>query len=146
VFTLDFLAKLRGLVPLFLRAILGYSFFLVHGLDKLRPDGKWDYGKAFAAKTASLAPEALLYVAAWTEFLAGLGILVGLMTRWASLGICCVMGYAIAKVHWAAGFPADKGGYEMAMAYGAAALSLMVVGPGSVSLDRVFFGRKVLGS
>ena len=145
VFTLHFLAKLKGLVPLFLRATLGYSFFLVHGLDKVRPGGKWDFGEAFAQQGAQLAPTALLYVAAWTEFLAGLGILVGLLTRWACVGICCVMGYAIFKVHWSAGYAAPAG-YEMALSYATAALALMIVGPGSLSLDRMFFGRKVLGA
>lgn len=135
---LDFLSKIRMLGLLGLRLVVGFSFFWAHGLDKLRPAGAWDWGQAFVAKMSAMAPEALLYLAAWTEFLAGAAIILGLLTRWASLGICAVMLYAIFKIHGADPY-ATK---ELAIAYAGAAFALLCCGPGNLSLDRAFFGRE----
>lgn len=148
MWTLQFLGKLQGLLPLLLRAMVGASFAFVHGYGKLFPDGRFDAGAAFVAKpgVASLAPAFLLYVGAWAEFLAGLGLLVGLLTRWAAIGILAVMCYAIFGVHWASGFAAEKGGYEMALMYAVMSLCIMAVGPGSLSLDRLFFQKAALNA
>jgi uncharacterized membrane protein YphA (DoxX/SURF4 family) len=54
------------------------------------------------------------------------------------------MGYAIFRVHWAAGFAMQDGGYEMALMYAVMCLCLMAVGPGSLSLDRLFFQKAAL--
>lgn len=147
---LDFLSKIRMLGLLGLRLVVGFSFFWAHGLDKLRPAGAWDWGQAFVAKMSAMAPEALLYLAAWTEFLAGAAIILGLLTRWASLGICAVMLYAIFKIH--GDHPYSLLGVirdvpvvsskELAVAYAGAAFALLCCGPGNLSLDRAFFGRE----
>jgi len=137
--TLSFLSRLRGLPPLFLRISIGLAFFAFHGLGKVRPEGVWDWGSAFAAK--DMAPTALLYLAAWTEFMGGFALLLGLFTRWAALGIACVMAYAA--------FVVNRGDpylvRELAIAYLGGCLALACIGPGSVSLDRLFFGKNVLG-
>jgi putative oxidoreductase len=136
MWTLEFMAKLKPLAPLALRLAVGFAFFGVHGMAKLRPDGSWDAGFAFASTGA--APTALLYVAAWTEFLAGLGLILGLLTRWACLGLLAVMGYAIFKIHWGDPFP----DFELAVVYAAACFALLCAGPGQFSLDRLFFGKR----
>lgn len=142
--TLTFLTKLSGLAPLLLRGILGFSFFAVHGLQKLNPSGKWDtldawdWGAKFVEKAGHAA--ALSYVAAWTEFLAGFALLVGVLTRWASLGLLGVMLYAV-LVHHGSDPYAKK---ELGIAYAGACLALACIGPGSFSLDRLFFGRFAL--
>jgi putative oxidoreductase len=141
MWTLDFLAKQRWLPPLVLRAVMGFAFFAVHGMDKLRPGGTWDFGQAFVKSAAGTAPAPLLYLAAYTEFLAGLGILVGFLTRWAAFGIFCVMAYAVLVVHAGDEFPK----FELALAFGACSVALMVMGPGSLSVDRLVFGTRVLG-
>ncbi|BAS11665.1 hypothetical protein AHiyo4_50870 [Arthrobacter sp. Hiyo4] len=45
-------------------------------------------------------------------------------------------------VHASAGVFADKGGYELVLLLGAAALALALTGAGSVSVDRILFARK----
>lgn len=145
MWTLQFLGKLQGLLPLLLRAIVGASFAFVHGYDKMMgPDG-FDAGKDFVTQAAGAAPTFLLYIGAWTEFLAGLGLVVGLLTRWAAIGILAVMCYAIFGVHWAKGFAAPEG-YEMALMYAVMSLGIMAVGPGSLSLDRLFFQKAALNA
>ena len=146
MWTLQFLGKFQGLLPLLLRAMVGASFAFVHGYDKMMgPDG-FDGGKDFVTQAANAAPTFLLYVGAWTEFLAGVGLVVGLLTRWAAVGILAVMCYAIFGVHWANGFAAENKGYEMALMYAVMSLCIMAVGPGSLSLDRLFFQKAALNA
>jgi putative oxidoreductase len=141
MWTLQFLEKpFRSLMPLLLRALVGASFAFVHGYGKIVGPTGFDGGNHFVTQAAGKAPAFLLYVAAWTEFLAGCGILLGLLTRWAAIGILAVMCYAIFGVHWAEGFAAPKG-WEMASMYAVMSLCILAVGPGSLSLDRAFFRR-----
>ncbi|HEX5136236.1 MAG TPA: DoxX family protein [Planctomycetota bacterium] len=144
MWTLQFLGKFRHFVPLLLRAMVGCSFAFSHGYGKIVSADGFDGGRIFAAQASGSAPAFLLYIAAWTEFLAGVGLVVGLFTRWAAIGILCVMGYAIFKVHWAAGFAMQNGGYEMALMYAVMSLCIMAMGPGSLSLDRLFFQKAAL--
>jgi putative oxidoreductase len=148
MWTLQFLGKFRHLVPLLLRAMVGCSFAFSHGYGKLVGtegfDGGWAFVHGALEKNPGIAPAFLLYIAAWTEFLAGVGLVLGLFTRWAAIGILCVMGYAIFKVHWAAGFSMQNGGYEMALMYAVMSLCIMAMGPGSLSLDRLFFQKAAL--
>jgi len=146
MWTLQFLGKLEAFGPLILRLMVGISFALFHGYGKLVPEGGFDGGGAFAERAKELAPAFLLYVAAWTEFLGGIAVLVGILTRWAAIGLFIVMLYAIFGVHWQQGFlgEAGVGGYEKAATYAAMCLAIMVIGPGSLSLDRMFFGKNAL--
>jgi len=138
MWTLSLLGKLEGAVPLLLRLPTGIAFFCFHGLEKLRPGGEWDWGQGFADGDA--APAILLYIAAWTEFLGGFALFMGLFTRWAALGVCGIMVTAIFLVH--DGDPFRK--WELAFIYAGVLLSIAAVGPGALSLDRLFFGRDAM--
>ena len=89
------------------------------------------------------APLALLSVAA--EFLGGLGLIVGLLSRIAALGIAVVMIVAILAVHWKFGFfmnwYGDKQGQgiEYHILVIVLALVVMIKGGGAFSLDRVLY-------
>lgn len=151
MWTLQFLGKFHGFVPLLLRAMVGASFAFSHGYGKIMGPEGFDGGKDFVTQAAGTAPAFLLYIGAWTEFLAGLGLVAGLFTRWAAIGILAVMSYAIFGIHWAQGFAAhvDAGnlaGYEMALMYATMSLCIMVLGPGSLSLDRLFFHKAALNT
>ena len=123
-----------------LRLVVGYAFFIGHGLVKVRPNGEWDFGQAFVKMASDSAPAGLLYLAAWTEFLGGFALILGMLTRWAAFGILCIMAFAIFSVH--AGD--DYATIEMAIAYAGTCVAIMFVGPGTVSLDRLFWGREAL--
>lgn len=149
MWTLQFLGKFRHFMPLLLRAMVGCSFAFSHGYGKIVGADGFDGGRLFAAQASGAAPAFLLYIAAWTEFLAGVGLVLGLFTRWAAIGIFCVMGYAMFKIHWSQGFALHveggrPAGYELAAVYAVMSLCIMAVGPGSLSLDRLFFQKAAL--
>ena len=89
------------------------------------------------------APLAILAVAA--EFLGGLGLLVGLLSRIAALGIAVVMLVALLTVHWKFGFfmnwYGDQQGHgiEYHVLVLVLALVVMIKGGGPLSLDQVLY-------
>ena len=125
-----------------LRLVLGVVFF-AHGAQKMLG---WFGGFGFHATMGSFAhtgmpaPVALLVIC--TEFFGGLGLIVGLLTRIASLGIAGLMIGAIFMVHLANGFfmnwmGKQKGeGLEYHLLVIAMAAALLLRGAGAFSLDR----------
>lgn len=121
---------------LLLRLVMGMAFVL-HGWPKIQAPFSW------------MGPEApmpgiLLALAALAEFGGGLALIIGLLTRLASVGIACVMAVAIGMVHVPQGDPfVGQGGpsWELAAVYLACAILFLLQGPGRFSLDAVFFGR-----
>ncbi len=87
-------------------------------------------------------PKVLARAAAATEFFGGICVGLGLLTRFWALGLAVVMGVAVFKAHWAAGFGLQRGGFEYAFVLGVLALSLAVQGGGALSLDEMFFKGK----
>src|SRR6195256_2183760 len=89
------------------------------------------------------APLALLSVAA--EFLGGLGLIVGLLSRIAALGIAVVIIVAILAVHRKFGFfmnwYGEKQGHgiEYHILVLALSLAVMIRGAGAFSLDQVLY-------
>ena len=80
--------------------------------------------------------------AALSEFLGGILILIGLMTRVGAFLIACTMITAIAAVHWPHGLFANKGGFEYPLALLAMCLALLIAGGGMASIDRSLMGRR----
>ena len=87
------------------------------------------------------APFAFLAIAA--EFFGGLGLIFGLLTRVAALGIFCNMLVAVAMVHHQFGFfmnwaGTQKGeGFEFHLLALAMTVVLMIRGAGAASVDRL---------
>ena len=79
-------------------------------------------------------PPVLGYLAAFTELLGGLCIIIGFMTRYAALGLAIVMLVAIFHVHLKGGFFLP-GGMEYCVALLGMALTLVFYGAGKPSLD-----------
>jgi putative oxidoreductase len=79
------------------------------------------------------------------EFLGGLGLIVGLLSRVAALGIAVVMLVALLTVHWKFGFFMNwygdqKGqGIEYHVLVLVLALAVMIKGGGPSSLDQVLY-------
>jgi putative oxidoreductase len=90
-----------------------------------------------------LPPMAWAVLLAYTEFLGGMLILIGLVTRVASIPIIITMIVAIAKSTGKLGFMA-QGGYAFNLALIAMAAALLLTGPGLISLDALFFRRSFL--
>jgi putative oxidoreductase len=124
-----------------LRVVLGVVFF-AHGAQKMLG---WFGGFGFHATMGFLthmgmaAPIAFLIIC--TEFFGGLGLIVGLLTRIASLGIAGLMIGAIFMVHLPNGFfmnwmGTQKGeGFEFHLLALAMAAALLLRGAGAFSAD-----------
>ena len=80
------------------------------------------------------------------EFGGGIALILGLLTPLASFGLTCNMLVALFMVHLQMGHPfvaSGKGGpsFEPALDYLAAAVCILIAGPGCISLDALLFGR-----
>jgi uncharacterized membrane protein YphA (DoxX/SURF4 family) len=79
------------------------------------------------------------YAVAWGELLGGIALLLGLLTRVAALGLIIIQVGAIWTVTGMKGFSlAQGGGYEYNLALIAMCLALVVVGGGTLAVDRFF--------
>lgn len=128
------------------RIVLGIVFF-AHGAQKTFG---WFGGSGLRATLSSFEehlkiPPALGLLAILTELLGGLGLLFGLLTRIAALGIAVVMCIAIFGVHRKFGFFMDwygqkQGhGIEYHLLVLALALIVIVKGAGAFSLDQLLY-------
>lgn len=132
------------------RLILGFIFFM-HGAQKvLGWFGGFGYTGTMQAFTHMMhIPAPFAFLAIMAEFLGGLGLIVGLLTRVAAFGIGFEMLVAVAMVHAHNGlfmnwYGMQKGeGYEYHLLVIAICLLLMVKGAGAASIDRLI-ARKVV--
>lgn len=81
-----------------------------------------------------------LSAAAFSEFVGGILVGFGFLTRAGAFFFGCVMLTAIAGVHWPGGFFAANRGYEYPLALLAMALGLVISGGGQASVDRALSG------
>ena len=128
---------------LFVRLALGIVI-LPHGLQKtLGLFGGGGFSATMASFTGPMGiPAALAFLVILAESAGSLGLIVGLLTRIAALGIGCVMLGAIFMVHLPNGFfmnwfgkQAGEGFEYHLLAIGMA-LALLIGGGGRASLDR----------
>lgn len=132
------LARAKDLAPLLIRIPLG-AVMVYHGHGKVFGDMS-----GFAEGVADLGVPAmaavpLAWAAALSEFLGGIFVLLGLLTRWASLLIAITMAVAVFRVHWHQGFPK----YEFPLVLMGAALALVFWGGGWLSFDRHVIRREI---
>ena len=83
-----------------------------------------------------------LAAAAFSEFLGGILIGLGFLTRVGAFFIACVMLTAIVGVHLPGGFFASTRGYEYPLSLLAMALGLLIAGGGQASVDRALSGGR----
>ncbi|QFU74816.1 DoxX family protein [Halioglobus maricola] len=116
------LQHLDGLAPLALRLYLVPVFWMagtqkIKGIDNtIEWFGNPEWGLGLPA------PELLAYLAAYTEAIGALLLLLGLATRWISIPLMVTMLVAIFAVHWGQGWAAiaDSSSQEVAVRLGAA--------------------------
>ena len=132
-----------GVAGLILRLTLAIVMF-PHGAQKALG---WFGGHGFKATVnhfkSTGIPVFLAVLAIAAEFLGPIGLAVGFLTRIAAFGIACVMVVAVMTVHWPHGFFMNwngnqKGeGFEYHLLAVAIAITLIIIGGGAWSLDRV---------
>lgn len=126
-----YLDRLQPLALLVLRLVLG-AIMIGHGYPKVF--GGLSHHAQFVSSLG--LPGWLAYLSAAAEFLGGILLIVGLLTRCASLAILIDISVAIAKVHWKNGLM-GKGGYEFTLALAVMAFALIFFGAGPIALDNI---------
>jgi len=121
-----------------LRVIVG-AIFIAHGAQKLFVFGFAGVAGGFAGMGVPMAGILGPFVAL-VEFLGGMALAVGLLTRLASLGLASTMVAAILLVHLKQGF-FNPGGVEFPLSLLASTIVLTLTGAGNWSLDALI-GRK----
>jgi putative oxidoreductase len=96
-----------------------------------------------AAPFTDMRPSWLwLGAAAFSEFVGGALVMIGLYTRIGAFFIACVMLVAIFGVHWRYGFFINENGFEFPLALLGMAVALLIYGGGSASIDSQMSGGK----
>jgi len=138
-------AAVRVFVPILLRFALA-AVFIYHGLGKVSPEANFGMAWQKAPDPSKLPPDApppqvlpgaLQLAVAWGEVLGGAACALGILTRLAALGLAAIMVGAIVTVHGPHGFSLQHGGYEYNLVLIVVCLSLVLLGAGTISLDRV---------
>ncbi|HYD54251.1 MAG TPA: DoxX family protein [Gemmatimonadaceae bacterium] len=126
---------------LFVRLALG-AVFIAHGGQKLFTYGLSGVAGSFGQMGIPMA-SVVGPLVAFVEFFGGIAVVIGLLTRLASLGLAATMLGAIAFVHLPAGFFLPRG-YEFNLALLGLALALVSAGAGAFSLDALVSRRRGL--
>jgi len=132
---LRYLDRMQPLALLALRATLG-AIMIKHGSDKVFHGALGP----FVQHIGSLGlPSWLGYLSAATEFLGGILIIAGLLTRCVSFAMMIDMSVAIWKIHWKRGL-FGPGGFELPLALLTIAFALLLFGAGPIAIDTIRSG------
>ena len=129
------------------RLVLGIIFFM-HGAQMTLG---WfgGYGLSVTAHfmTGMGLPIVVAYLVIFGELLGGLGLMFGVLSRFAAAGIAIIMVGAIVLVHFKNGFflsmtPGQSNGYEYNLALFAMAMGIVIGGGGCISFDNFCCRKK----
>lgn len=130
------LEKLKPLAQIALRWALAIVF-IYHGFPKL-----FTQRSQFMAVYSKMGfPWYFDYISGSLEFFGGSLLALGLFTRPLAFLLATEMTVVIWKISFAKG-PLAVGSYQLELVLAVAAFTLMVIGPGVVSIDRLLFGAK----
>ncbi len=132
------LQRLADLAPLVLRLGLGIVF-VVHGLAKLDGGPATGFGGMLTGLGVA-APALFAWLVTIAELVGGVLILIGLLTRLATLPLIAILVGAVVLVKIDLGVIAEQGaplpGAEIDIALLAGLFALLLIGPGRASVDR----------
>jgi putative oxidoreductase len=126
--------KLIEFAPFPLRVIAGVGF-MIHGLPKIL-----DIGKTQGSFMNMGLPHDLAVLIGLLEFIGGLAILLGVFTRIAAGLLAIQMIGAILLVKLSKGF---IDGFELDLLYLAIMMSLLITGPGFLSIEKNLLKREM---
>ena len=129
--------KCPDTATLALRLTVGITF-LMHGSQKAFGafgGGGIDGVTGFVTQLGFPMPMVMAHVLAYTEFLGGLGLILGAFTRFWAFLLSIVMVVAIFTVHLKNGFFADKGGFEFPFVILGSCLALFFTGCNKWGMD-----------
>lgn len=127
------------LALLVLRVIIG-GIFIAHGAQKLFVFGLDGAAGAFAQMGAPM-PAVTSAISAFIEFFGGIALVLGLLARWAGLGLALDMAGAMMIVHLKNGFFLPMG-IEFVLALFAGAVTIAIAGAGAYSAERALASRR----
>lgn len=127
----DALGQAKDLPPLFFRLVLAYGFYGPAMMKMGNIDGiiEWFNGMGMPLPTLNA------YLATATEAAGFVLLFLGLGTRIIAFPLIIVMIVAIFTVHIGNGFEAGDNGFEIPLYYLLMLFSLIISGPGRISLD-----------
>lgn len=132
----------NDIAALLLRLTFGITF-LVNGVSKFQMiDGIVGYFQSIGL------PAFMAYTVAGIEVIGGIGIIVGLGTRYISIILAIIMLGAIIKVKFSAGFLGNGqiAGWELELLLLVIGVYFAVSGTRAISLDWIFANKRRLGS
>ena len=122
-----------------LRVATGF-IFAAHGWQKYSQFTIAGTQAAFAEMGVPMAA-VVAPVIATLELVGGIALILGLFSRPIAALLALDMLGALVLVHAPAGVFIANNGYELVLILGAAALSIALIGPGRISLDKALFDR-----
>jgi putative oxidoreductase len=138
---INYLEKVKDLPPLLFRLVLAYGFYGPATMKLKNFDGIVEW---FTSMGMPL-PKLNAFLATGTETAGVVLLFLGLATRIISIPLIIVMIVAIMTVHLGNGFEAGNNGFEIPIYYMLMLFSLVITGPGKISLDALitkFYNKK----
>ncbi len=130
-------SNMQATALLILRLIVGIAF-IIHGSGKIQSPFSWMPPEAGV-------PGILQFLAAISEFGGGIALIIGLLTRLASLGLAFTMLIATLMHAFVKGDPfvnmTGGSSFEPALGYLGIAILFIALGPGKFALDKIVFGQ-----
>lgn len=135
----SFAQLFQGISWALLRILSGLMFAVGHGYGKMFGENPQPFlgGMDFFGIDVGIN---MLWIAGFIEFFGGILLALGLFTRWMALLAAILMLMAYLAAHWA-WFPTLNNG-ELATLYFLVYLVIFAYGPGRLSLDSLFFGKR----
>ena len=128
--------RFAGFAPLVVRVLVG-TVMIAHGLQKLQT-GPANFGQGVLAGLGVPLPTFMGYVVTLVEFVGGILLLIGLLSRLAALLLTIDLVMAILLVKVNIGLLSPQGsipGAELDLGLIAGFLVILLAGPGRLSLD-----------